>query len=182
MALSTLFTIGTTVLSLFGAKKQYDATQQAGQEAQKQLDQESANTLLQGRSEAISYRQEGADIIKNMSKVIATQRAYASGANVDALSGSAMTLQDVTMKEGAFDAYIAIDNAYLAQAGAGAQAKRFQEAGRDARKAYRESAAINLGSNLINTYNNYQTLKLYQTKVKSGATVSTKPISTTKGT
>jgi hypothetical protein len=144
----------TTGVQLFLGKKQYDLTKEQGKQTQEQYDQAAADALLQGRSAAISYRQQGADILNNLNKVLATTAARAAASGIEATTGNPFAVAEQSTRDAVMEYYIARDNATLEYAGAGAQARLFAEAGVDARKGYRDSALINAGFNLLDIAQN----------------------------
>ena len=72
---------------------------------------------LKGRSEAIAYKQQGADALRNLNETLAAIIARAGFGEVDPASGSAATMQMFALSEGSMEAAIAQDNAVLALGG-----------------------------------------------------------------
>lgn len=104
----------------------------AGAQQRKAYNAQAAQAQIQGRSQAIAYKQQGADILKNMNETMGTIVARAAAGGVDPLSGSAQSLQNYTMKEGIREYNIAKDNAVLAQGMASYQADIYRQAGKTA--------------------------------------------------
>lgn len=104
----------------------------AGAQQRKAYNAQAAQAEIQGRSQAIAYKQQGADILKNMNETMGTIVARAAAGGVDPLSGSAQSLQNYTMKEGVREYNIAKDNAVLAQGMASYQADIYRQAGKTA--------------------------------------------------
>lgn len=104
----------------------------AGAQQRQAYNAQAAQAQIQGRSQAIAYKQQGADILKNMNETMGTIVARAAAGGVDPLSGSAQSLQNYTMKEGVREYNIAKDNAVLAQGMASYQADIYRQAGKAA--------------------------------------------------
>ena len=102
----------------------YTANQQAAL-----YDAQAAQEKLKGRSQAIAYKQQGADILRGMHENIASTVAFAGANNIDPLSGSALRLQQYAESEGITAYTAALDNAVLAEGMAGFQADQYVMAG-----------------------------------------------------
>ena len=102
----------------------YTANQQAAL-----YDAQAAQEKLKGRSQAIAYKQQGADILRGMNENIASTVAFAGANNIDPLSGSALRLQEYAESEGITAYTAALDNAVLAEGMAGFQADQYVMAG-----------------------------------------------------
>jgi type II secretory pathway pseudopilin PulG len=107
--------------SLYGARQQAKAYSEQAAQAQ-----------IQGRSQAIEYRQQGANVLRNLNETLAATIASAAAGGVDPTSGSAMALQNYARGEAFREYGTALDNATLAKEGAAAQAAIYQRAGRTA--------------------------------------------------
>lgn len=103
----------------------YGARQQA-----KAYSEQAAQALIQGRSQAIEYRRQGANVLRNLNETLAATIASAAGSGVDPTSGSALALQNYARGEAYREYGTALDNATLAREGASAQAAVYQRAGR----------------------------------------------------
>lgn len=100
---------------------------------------------LRGRSEAIAYKQKGADALRNLNETLAAIISRSAAGGVDPTSGSAATLQQYALSEGAREKQIAQDNAIMALGQASTQAGIYQSAGRAAQLSSYVSAAGTLG-------------------------------------
>ena len=67
----------------------------AAQKRQYQMQAEQAE--LRGRSEAIAYKQKGADALRNLNQTLAAIISRSAAGGVDPTSGSAATLQQYAM-------------------------------------------------------------------------------------
>lgn len=105
----------------------YGARQQA-----KAYSEQAAQALIQGRSQAIEYRRQGANVLRNLNETLAATIASAAGSGIDPTSGSALALQNYARGEAYREYGTALDNATLAKEGASAQAAVYQRAGRAA--------------------------------------------------
>ena len=115
----------------------------AAQKRQYQMQAEQAE--LRGRSEAIAYKQRGADALRNMNETLAAIISRSAAGGVDPTSGSASVLQQYALSEGAREKQIAQDNAIMALGQASTQAGIYQSAGRTAQLSSYVSAAGTLG-------------------------------------
>ena len=106
----------------------------AGSAQKRQYAQQARQAEIQGRSQAIAYKQKGADALRNLNETLAA-----------IISGSAATLQQYAMGEGVREFNIAADNAVMALGQASTQAGIYQSAGRAAQLSSFVSAAGNLG-------------------------------------
>ena len=101
---------------------------------------------LRGRSEAIAYKQQGANALRNLNETLAAIISRAGAGGVDPGSGSALTLQRFALAEGAREKSIAQDNEALALGQASMQAGIYRSAGRTAQLNSFVSAAGNIGT------------------------------------
>ena len=122
-----------------GAQRDVGRAQQAGYEQQAQAAE------LKGRSEAIAYKQQGADALRNLNETLAAIVARAGAGGVDPTSGSAATMQMFAMSEGSREFAISEDNAALALGEATQQAGIYRSAGRTAQLSANVSAAASIG-------------------------------------
>jgi hypothetical protein len=106
--------------------------------------QQAAQATIQGRTQAINYKQQAADVLRRMNETLATTVARA-GQFGDAISGSALALQKFAESEGSREFGTSTDNASLALAGAAAQAKIYMQAGGIALTTAKVGAATTLG-------------------------------------
>lgn len=107
----------------------------AAQNRQAYYNAQAAQATIKGRSQAIAYKQQAADVLRNMNETSATVLARAAAGGVDPLSGSAATLTNYTMKEGVREYSIAKDNSVLSIGMADYQAEIYKDAGRSALQA-----------------------------------------------
>lgn len=104
----------------------------AGAQQRAAYNAQAAQAQIQGRSQAIAYKQQAADVLKNLNETMGTIVARAAAGGVDPLSGSAQSLQNYAMKEGVREYNISKDNAVLAQGMAAYQADIYRQAGKTA--------------------------------------------------
>ena len=96
-----LFSAGVSALGQISAG--------AAQKRQYQMQAEQAE--LRGRSEAIAYKQQGADALRNLNETLAAIISRAAAGGVDPTSGDSATLQQYALSEVAREKQIAQDNA-----------------------------------------------------------------------
>jgi len=130
-----LFSAGVSALGQLSAG--------AAQKRQYQMQAEQAE--LRGRSEAIAYKRQGSDALRNLNETLAAIISRSAAGGVDPTSGSAATLQQYALSEGARESQIAQDNAIMALGQASTQAGIYQSAGRAAQLSSYVSAAGTLG-------------------------------------
>ena len=133
-----IVTVGSK-LAAAGAQRDVGAAQRASYEQQAQAAE------LKGRSEAIAYKQQGADALQNLNETLSAIIARAGAGGVDPTSGSAATMQMFALSEGSREAAIAQDNAALALGEATQQAGIYRSAGRTAQLSANVSAAASIG-------------------------------------
>jgi hypothetical protein len=124
--------LGTSVAGTVGSAR---AAKQAGAAQQQQYNAQAAQAQMQGRSQAIAYRQQGADVLRSLNETLAATIAIAGAGNIDPTSGSARVLQEYARAEAASEFGTAQENAILATAGATAQAGIYRQAGSSAMSA-----------------------------------------------
>ena len=117
----------------------------AGAAQRRGYQQQAEQAELRGRSEAIAYKQKGADALRNLNETLAAIVARAGAGGVDPTSGSAATLQQFATGEGVREFNIAADNAVLALGQASSQAQIYQSAGKAAQLSSFVSAAGTIG-------------------------------------
>lgn len=117
--------LAATGLQMYGIYKK-------GRAEKLRYNQEAAQARLRGRSQAIAYKQQGADVLRRMNENMSTIVARAAAGGVDPLSGSAQALQNYARKEGYREYNTAIDNSQLALGMADYQAEIYKKAGRTA--------------------------------------------------
>lgn len=126
-------------LAAASAQRDVGAAQRASYEQQAQAAE------LKGRSEAIAYKQQGADALQNLNETLSAIIARAGAGGVDPTSGSAATMQMFALSEGSREAAIAQDNAALALGEATQQAGIYRSAGRTAQLSANVSAIASIG-------------------------------------
>lgn len=103
---------------------------------------------IQGRSQAIQYRQQGAMVLRNLNETLASTVAMAAAGGVDPSSGSARIMQNFARAEAYAEYGTALDNAVLAKAGAETQAQVYRMGGRAAALSGFVNAAGSLGQGI----------------------------------
>ena len=122
-------------------------------EQQKALyDAQAAQAKLKGRSQAIAYKQQGADILRSMNENIASTIAFAAANNVNPLEGSPLRLQEYATSEGITAFNSVKDNAVLAEGMAGFQADQYVMAGNVAET----TGYINAAGSMASGYAKYK--------------------------
>lgn len=120
----------------------------AGRAQQQAYNAQAEQAKIQGRSQAIQYKQQGAMVLRNLNETLASTIAMAGAGGVDPTSGSARVLQDFARAEAYAEYGTALDNAVLAKEGAAAQAQIFRMAGRAAYQTSIINAAGALGQGI----------------------------------
>jgi len=103
---------------------------------------------IQGRSQAIAYKQQGAMVLRNLNEFLASTIAVAGAGNVDPTSGSARVMQEFARAEAYAEYGTSLDNAVLAKEGAAAQAQIYRMGGRAAFLTGVVNAAGTLGQGI----------------------------------
>src|SRR5210317_642484 len=86
----------------------------AGAAQRRQYEAQARQAELRGRSEAIAYKQKGADALRNLNETLAAIISRGAAGGIDPTSGSAATLQQYAMGEGVREFNVAADNAVMA--------------------------------------------------------------------
>ena len=126
--MTSALTIGMSVVSAAGKIK-------AGRAERDRYRREADLVELKGRTEAIAYKQKGADILSNLNNTLAAIIARSAAGGVDPTSGSAAVLATASTADGITEANIAADNAILAVNQASEQADIYRKAGDTAYKS-----------------------------------------------
>lgn len=126
--MTAALTIGMSVVSAAGKIK-------AGRAERDRYRREADLVELKGRTEAIVYKQKGADILSNLNNTLAAIIARSAAGGVDPTSGSAAVLATASTADGITEANIAADNAILAVNQASEQADIYRKAGDTAYKS-----------------------------------------------
>ncbi len=134
----------TTALS---AKAEMDAARAE----QFRLQAEARQTELQGRTEALKYKQQGNQILNNLEKVLAANAARASAANMDPLASGTTTdlIAGLNIREGVSDFQISRSNADIAEKMSKYQAGMLRTAGSNVMKAARTQSFITVGKGTL---------------------------------
>jgi len=114
-----------------------------------QYDAKAAQERLRGRSQALQYKQQGINVLRQLNENLASTVARAAAGGVDPLSGSALNLQNYAMREGVRDYNQSRDNATIATGMAEYQAKQYKAAGS---AAFRQGVLGALTSAATTTY------------------------------
>tara|TARA_R110000868_G_scaffold203637_1_gene451551 strand:+ start:31 stop:462 length:432 start_codon:yes stop_codon:yes gene_type:complete len=122
-------------------------TMAAAKQQQAMYNEQAAQAKIQGRTQAIQYKQQGADVLRNINETLAMTTARA-GQFGDPTLGSALALQKFALSEGYGEYGTSIDNSELALAGAAAQASIYRQAGRTARLTGYVQAAGTMGEGI----------------------------------
>jgi hypothetical protein len=120
----------------------------AGRAQQRAYNMQAEQARLQGRSQAIQYKQQGAMVLRNLNENLASTIAMAGAGSIDPTSGSARVLQDFARAEAYAEYGTSLDNAVLAREGAAAQAEIFRMGGRAAFMSSVVNAAGTLGQGI----------------------------------
>lgn len=99
---------------------------------------------LKGRSDALAYKREGIDILRNVQKTMATANVRAAaGGLAPFVSGESTSLINIASMRGAADEFsVQTDNASLAQSMSQAQAENLRTAGDVGVQMARKNAKI----------------------------------------
>lgn len=120
-------------------------TREAGKAQEEAYNQQAADAVLQGRSAAVAYRQQGADILNNLVQTQAIIRANAAASGIEVTTGNPANLVNYANAEAIKEYNIARDNSILAYGQAGGQARLFAEAGSIARSNANIQSILNIG-------------------------------------
>lgn len=104
----------------------------SGRQQQKAYNAQAAQARIQGRSQAIAYKQQAADVLRRVNETNAAIITRAAAGNIDPSSGSAQALQNRSMKEGIREYNTSLDNSQMALGMADYQSKIYKDAGRTA--------------------------------------------------
>lgn len=141
----------TPMQALFAATTAISAAGQiqAGRQQQKMYDAQAADALMKGRSEAIAYKQQGADVLRNLNENLAAIIARVSAGNVDATTGSAATISLFGEAEAGKEYHQAQDNAVMAEGQAASQAHQYTMAGKAAKQTGMMNAMGTISSGIF---------------------------------
>lgn len=133
------------LLMLTTGLKAYSQIEQ-GKAEERMYDAKSAEAVMKGRSEAIAYKQQGANVLTRLNENFAAIIARSSAGGVLATSGSAVTTARFGEAEAAQEYFTTIDNAKLAKSQAQVQADQYTMAGDEAKKSSRIAAVSTLAT------------------------------------
>lgn len=108
------------------------------------LGAQATQTRMQGRSEALKYKQQGVAVLDNMLRNMATQRAAAGAGSIDAYSGSAAFMRLMTQKAGAGEYYTTREGQTIVTRQAELQAIEYERQARAVMKAARNEAIMGM--------------------------------------
>tara|TARA_R110000824_G_scaffold86014_2_gene213189 strand:- start:412 stop:882 length:471 start_codon:yes stop_codon:yes gene_type:complete len=122
--MSALQIIGTIVSGI--------AQMRAAQAEQVQYEMKARNEEIRGRIDAVNYRMQGAEVLRNMEKAMAssTARTAAGGLNPYASGESADLINTYSLNVGVGDSGLARTNAMLALDASKRNASQFRTAGK----------------------------------------------------
>lgn len=122
-----------------------------GQAEQVRLNAEARQAELQGRVDALEYKRQGNESLRNLEKVLAANTARSAAGNVDPFaSGESRDLiARLNMRDGVNEFSIARDNATIANKMAQFQAAQYRSAGKAAKQTGYLSALTTIGSSVV---------------------------------
>lgn len=120
-----------------------------GAVARAQYDAQAAQERLRGRAQALQYKQQGINVLRQLNENLASTVARAAAGGVDPLSGSALNLQNYAMREGSRDYNQSRDNAIIATGMANYQAQQYKAAGKAAYRSGMLTAATSLAPSAL---------------------------------
>ena len=131
---TTLFYGARGLASQFGTQTGLSGLQAAGQLMSafgraEAYDGQAAVARIQGRQRALQQRQQGVEALRRLNENLATIFARGAAGNVDALSGSVLSLQNASARDAFSEYYINKDNATIEMATANMQADQYEAAG-----------------------------------------------------
>lgn len=125
------------------------AQARAGRAEQRMYDAKAADALMKGRSEAIAYKQQGADVLSRLNDNLAAIIARSASGGVVPESGSSYTTALFGQAEAAKEYHTALDNAVMAEGQAQIQAEQYTLAGEEAKRTGRMNAFSTISSGLF---------------------------------
>ena len=114
---------------------------QAGKAQAKGLAQQAALAQVQAKGEALKYRQQGVDTLKNIVRTNSTLNARAAAGGIDPFSGSALGLAQFAESEGAMEYFVTEDNQIIAREGGAIQARLYMDQAKQAKRGAMFAAA-----------------------------------------
>lgn len=127
------------------------ATMNAGKAAQYAEEAKAKQAELQGSIEAVNYKEQANESLKNLEKVLAANLARGFAGNMDPLSSGSTqsTILRFNMREGVNQFTLSRDNATMAVKMAKYQSDQHITAGQNMRKAANAQAFIQLGQGFL---------------------------------
>jgi len=121
---------------------------QAGAAQRRMYDEQAAQAELKGRAEAIAYKQQGADVLRNLNENLAAIITRSASGGVDPTTGSSAVTQMYAMAEGAREKNITADSAIMAIAEADSQSRQYLMAGKQAQRTalFGAANALSMGA------------------------------------
>ncbi len=119
---------------------------QAGRAQAKGLAAQATMERMRAKQEALKYRQQGVDVLRNIVQTNATINARAAAGGIDPFSGSAKALQIFALAQGSREYATAQDNAIMTIRGGELQAQQYQQQAKSAVRAGFFNAAATLGT------------------------------------
>ena len=117
-----------------------------GQAMEAQMKAQAQQQELQAKQQAIAYKQQAADTLKRLNEHLATSTATAAASGIEALSGSALALNNYAISEAANEYAMARDNQLIATSMGKYQADVSRASGKAAAQAGYLGAAVSLGT------------------------------------
>jgi len=114
-----------------------------------QYDAQAAQERLKGRAQALQYKQQGINVLRQLNENLASTVARAAAGGVDPLSGSALNLQNYAMREGVREYNQSRDNAIIATGMSEYQAQQYKAAGKAAYRSGMIQAATSLAPSAL---------------------------------
>tara|TARA_E500000318_G_scaffold103188_1_gene108021 strand:- start:8044 stop:8571 length:528 start_codon:yes stop_codon:yes gene_type:complete len=142
--------MGTAALAFAGvsAFSQY----RAGQAQAAQLKAQAQQYNLEARQQAIIYKQQAADVLARLNEHLSTTIATAAASGIQALEGSALSLQNYAISEAANEYATARDNELIAT-----QMGKFKaDVAKSGAKSAMQSGLLNAGASLAMGYYGYK--------------------------
>ena len=120
------------------------------QAVQAQLQAQAQQQELQAKQQAIAYKQQAADTLKRLNEHLATSTATAAASGIEALSGSALALNNYAISEAANEYAMARDNELIALSMGKYKADVSRASGKAAAQAGYLGAITTLGTGYMN--------------------------------
>jgi len=128
-------------IAVAGAAVSAFGQMQAGKAQARGLAQQAALAQVQARGEALKYRQQGVETLKNIVRTNSTLNARAAAGGIDPFSGSAAGLAQFTQSEGAKEFFVTEDNQIIAREGGAIQAKLYMDQAKQTKRGAMFAAA-----------------------------------------